>query len=79
VTPPFWLDEHGQRQPTRRCWKCGSEVPISRYRTETLRQLGWQPCKTQMVVEWCGHSQEYVPWPEADRYWRMVPVCADRT
>jgi hypothetical protein len=49
-------------------------VPVSRYRTETLRQLGWQPCKTQMVVEWCGHAQEYVPWPEADGYWRMVPV-----
>jgi hypothetical protein len=27
-----------------------------------------------MVVEWCGHAQEYVPWPEADGYWRMVPV-----
>jgi hypothetical protein len=49
-------------------------VSMSRYRTETLRQLGWQPCKTQMVVEWCGHAQEYVPWPEADGYWRMVPV-----
>jgi hypothetical protein len=49
-------------------------VPVSRYRTETLRQLGWQLCKTQVVVEWCGHAQEYVPWPEADGYWRMVPV-----
>jgi hypothetical protein len=49
-------------------------VPISRYCSETLRQLGWQPCKTQMVVEWCGHAQEYAPWREADGYWRMVPV-----
>jgi hypothetical protein len=71
---PFWLDEHGRRQPTR-CWKCGSEVPVRRYRTETLRQLGWQPCKTQTIVHWCGCSQEYVLWPpEADGYWRMVPL-----
>ena len=55
-------------QPTRRCWTCATEVPISRYRSETLRQLGWQLCKTH------GHAQEYVPWPEADGYWRMVPV-----
>ena len=74
MTRPIWLDEHGPCQPTRRCWRCGREVPISRYCSETLRQLGWQPCKTQMVVEWCGHAQEYAPWREADGYWRMVPV-----
>lgn len=39
-----------------------------------LRLLGWQPCMTQTGVEWRGHAQEYVPWPEADGYWRMVPV-----
>jgi hypothetical protein len=50
-------------------------VPISRYRTETLRQLGWQPCKTQTVVEWrvtskcrssaegCSLRPEPVPQP----------------
>jgi hypothetical protein len=74
VVPPIWLDEDGQKRKTRRCWTCGSEVPVMRYRSETLRQLGWQPCKTQMVVEWCGHAQEYAPWREADGYWRMVPV-----
>jgi hypothetical protein len=53
--------------------RCGS-VPVSRYRTETLRQLGWQLCKTQTLVEWCRHAQEYVPWLEADEHWRMVPL-----
>jgi hypothetical protein len=23
--------------------------------------------KTQTVVEWCGHAQEYIPQPEVDR------------
>lgn len=71
-TPDARLARRTRPAPAdRRCWKCGS---LSRYRTETLRQLGWQPCKTQTVVEWCGHAQEYVPWPEANGYWRMVPV-----
>jgi len=27
-----------------------------------------------MVVNWCGHGQEFVPWPDADGYWTLVPV-----
>jgi len=30
--------------------------------------------KTMLVVNWCGHGQEFVPWPEADGYWVLVPV-----
>jgi hypothetical protein len=26
------------------------------------------------VVNWCGHGQEFVPWPEKDGYWVLVPV-----
>jgi hypothetical protein len=25
-------------------------------------------------VNWCGHGQEFVPWPEKDGYWLLVPV-----
>src|SRR5713101_7825227 len=28
--PPLWLDEHGQRRPTRQCWKGGREDPALR-------------------------------------------------
>jgi hypothetical protein len=74
VTPPIWFDEHGQRQPTRRCWRCGSEVSVSRYRTETLRQLGWQLCRTQTMVRARAGIRAV---PEADGYWRMVPVLGE--
>jgi hypothetical protein len=25
------------------------------------------------IVNWCGHSQDFVAWPEADGYWLLVP------
>ncbi len=33
---------------------------------------GWSPMKTMLIVNWCGHGQEFVP--EADGYWTLVPV-----
>ena len=27
-----------------------------------------------VVVNWCGHGQEFIPWPEADGYWTLVPI-----
>jgi hypothetical protein len=27
-----------------------------------------------VVVNWCGHGQEFVPWPEKDSDWVLVPV-----
>ena len=30
--------------------------------------------KTMLIVNWCGHDQEFVPVPEADGYWALVPV-----
>jgi len=32
--------------------------------------------KTMLIVNWCGHGQEFLP--EADRYWRLVPVLLER-
>ena len=34
---------------------------------------GW-PTTAMVVVNWCGHGQEFVPWPETDGYWVLVPV-----
>jgi hypothetical protein len=37
--------------------------------------IGWgQPRQVVKIVNWCGHSQDFVAWPEADGYWRLVPV-----
>jgi len=36
---------------------------------------GWaKPSQVMKIVNWCGHSQDFVAWPEADGYWRLVPV-----
>jgi hypothetical protein len=40
MTPPIWLDEHGQRVPTRACPKCDREEPVLRFRYEHLRMNG---------------------------------------
>ena len=39
----------------------------------TMR-AGLPSSSSQRLVYWCGHSQDYVAWPEADGYWRLVPV-----
>ena len=38
-----------------------------------LMWTGWSRTP-MMVVNWCGHGQEFVPWPDADGYWTLVPV-----
>lgn len=74
MTPPVWLDARGRRRPTGPCWQCGADTPAMWLRTDDLRRLGWGWCETQRVPNWCGHSQEYVPWPVRRGLWRMVPV-----
>jgi hypothetical protein len=75
MTPPVWLDEHGQRRPTRPCSKCGKDEPVRRLRFDHLHMVGWaQPRQVVKIVNWCGHSQEFVAWPEADGYWLLVPM-----
>ncbi len=74
MTPPIWLDESGQRRPTRSCPKCGKDEPVRRLRFDHLRMIGWKPLGTVQIVNWCGHGREYSPWPDPDGYWRLVPV-----
>jgi len=74
VSPPIWLDESGRRQPTRRCGKCGKKEPVRRLRYQHLRLLGRKPAGTLQIVNWCGHPQEFVPWPKQGGCWRLVPI-----
>jgi hypothetical protein len=61
---PIWLDAHGQRVLTRPCPKCGRDSPEYRYRFEHHQMIGWaQPRQVVKIVNWCGHSQEFVAWP----------------
>jgi len=72
---PISLEERGQRRPTRPCSKCGKESPEHRYHFDHLRMIGWaRPRQVVKIVNWCDHSQEFVAWPEADGYSRLVPV-----
>jgi hypothetical protein len=76
MAPPYWLDEFGHRVPTRKCARpgCGREYPVRRYRYDTFRQIGWSLYRVASFTNWCGHGQEFVPWPEADGLWALVPV-----
>ena len=33
-----------------------------------------QPRQVVKIVNWCGHSQEFVASPEPECYWRLVPL-----
>lgn len=30
-----------------------------------------------LVVNWCEHSQQSIPWPEVDDYWVLAPMAAE--
>jgi hypothetical protein len=73
---PYWLDEHGQRVPTLPCHvpTCTREWPMYRMRLQHLITGGWKPMKPILSVNWCGHSQQFIPWPEKDELWVLVPI-----
>jgi hypothetical protein len=73
---PIWLDEHGERVPTRPCHvpNCTREWPVYRKRIQHLIMGGWKPTQPMLDVNWCGHSQQVIPWPDADGYWSLVPI-----
>jgi integrase len=61
MTPPIWLDAAGRPRPTRACWTCGREVPVTRLRAEHLRPHRWQPGRTLHIPGWCGCSPAKPP------------------
>jgi hypothetical protein len=63
MSRPVWLDEHGQRVETRPCHVpgCTREWPVRRYHFNYLDWGGW-PAKPMVVVNWCGHGQQFIPW-----------------
>jgi hypothetical protein len=63
VASPFSLDEQGQPMPTYPCPRPGRgrEVPV--------RFKGY--------VNWCGHTQEVIPWPRPDGLVVFVPVLGE--
>ena len=78
MVPPIWLDQHGRRRPTYPCPRLGCDrecAEPSRDSFDHLPVLGWaKPSQIMKIVNWCGHSQDFVAWSEADGHWRLVPV-----
>jgi len=81
------LRPHGPAHLARRTRPPPANSPVpevregltgTRYRFEQLRMIGWgRPRQVLKIVNWCGHSQDFVAWPEADGYWRLVPVMGE--
>ncbi len=65
MTSPIWLDENGQRRPTRPCPRCRLPNPVLRLRYEHLLMNGLTPMKTFTMLNWCGHGKESAPSPNA--------------
>ncbi len=77
MTSPIWLDESGQRRPTRPCSRCGREAPIFRFRVEHLKLVGWRLFAVASYTNWCGHGQEFIPVPLANGRVTFVPVVGE--
>ena len=62
-------------EPTYPCPRCGSIVRASTaLHVEDLRYVGWRACHVATYVNWCGHLQTAIPWPQADGTLRLIPV-----
>ncbi len=79
MTPPLWLDDHGQRRPTRPCLRCGREAPVFRFRVEHLKLMGWRLYAVASYTNWCGHGQEFIPVPDDGAWCWMIPVLSEAT
>jgi hypothetical protein len=74
MPPPTWLDAQGRCHQSLACWTCGREVAPMRYRADDLRHHGWAPPQTLQIPDWCSCSTEYLPMPEGDGWWSLVPI-----
>jgi hypothetical protein len=74
MTPPRWVDEHGQPRPTRPCPTCGRVIPVNRWPVKIVPTQKRWPYQVMTFVEWCGHQQEVVLVPEGDGWYSEIPV-----
>jgi hypothetical protein len=77
MTPPVWLDDQGQRRPTRPCPRCGREAPVFRLRIEHLRLVGWRLFTVASYTNCCGHGQEFIPVPDDDGWCQMISLLGE--
>ena len=73
MTPPRWVDAHGQPCPTRPCPKCGRVIPVNRWPVKTLATTKRWPYQVMTFVEWCGHQQSGAG-ARGDGWYSEIPV-----
>jgi hypothetical protein len=57
------------------CPRCGSIVrALTALHVDDLRYVGWTPCRVATYVNWCGHVQSAIPWPQENGSVRLIPV-----
>jgi hypothetical protein len=57
------------------CARCGGIVRArTALRVDDLPYVGWTPCRVVTYVNWCGHVQAAIPWPQANGSVRLIPV-----
>ncbi len=57
------------------CPRCGSIVrALTALHVDDLQYVGWTACRVATYVNWCGHVQSAIPWPQANGSVRLIPV-----
>ena len=74
MSPPRWVDEHGQALPD-------AALPDVRARDSDQAGTSGQrpgpsvaPRSVATWVEWCGHQQEVILVPDGDGWYSEIPV-----
>jgi len=47
------------------------------FRVEHLRHLGWRAYNVERYQNWCGHTQEIIPFPTPDGTVLFIPVMGE--
>ena len=74
MSPPHWVDEHGQPCPTRPCPQCQRVIRVNRWPVKTRPTTQRWPYQVMSFVEWCGHQQEVVLVPDGVEWYSGIPV-----
>ena len=59
------------------CPRCGGIVRArTALRVDDLPYVGWTPHRVVTYVNWCGHEQAAIPWPQPNGSVRLIPSCS---
>ena len=80
TAPATWLPSIPRER--RRCLHAGHRPrqgpragrPRSEGSNAPRTEAGWKPMGPLLLVNRCGHGQQFIPWPESDGYWLPVGV-----